>query len=343
MGGAPQAAPAPAAVVQSSEASLNGQPPAVPPEIPQYYLPVRGRAPAGCTLLYRPNILGAARVAFTEAKSRFNQVQALQFLTEVSDDVLPVDWERAAALETAISDLEKRPDEVPANAARFGNLPGPASKVKNYTAWTRDFTTWLYGTQGIELFYSPSQKLYSQAGEAERDFRVRLGQGAREQRDEATEALRKKYAPRIATLKERLRKAEQAVAREKEQARQAGLQTAISIGATLLGAFTGRKTSIKSNVGRATTAARGVGRSVGQSQDVGRAEDTVEAVQKQLEALTAEFEEEAANLAARIDPASEAINTLAVKPKKADINVQLLALTWAPYWQDENGTIEPAW
>jgi hypothetical protein len=32
-----------------------------------------------------------------------------------------------------------------------------------------------------------------------------------------------------------------------------------------------------------------------------------------------------------------------IKPKKADITVQLLVLAWAPYWQDETGNIKPAW
>ena len=154
------------------------------------------------------------------------------------------------------------------------------------------------------------------------------------------DALRKKYAPKMTTLKERLRKAEQAVEREKEQARQAGLQTAISIGATLLGAFTGRKSSARSS---ATTAARGVGRSMSQSQDVGRAEDTVEAIQKQLADLNAEFEAESAELAARIDPTTEELETVTIRPKKADITVQLVTLAWAPYWQDETGSREPAW
>ncbi len=32
-----------------------------------------------------------------------------------------------------------------------------------------------------------------------------------------------------------------------------------------------------------------------------------------------------------------------IKPRKSDINIQLLAFTWAPYWQDSTGSITPAW
>jgi hypothetical protein len=309
-------------------------PPALPPDIPQVYLPVRGRAPAGCALVYQPRLLGAARIAFSDAKSRVSAARACQYLAEVTDAAIPVTWDSAAPLETAVADLEKRP----AASAAFATLPGPAGLARNYPAWTRDFATWLYGSQTLELFYSPSLKAYSKPGQDERDFRIALGQNAREQRDDAVEALRKKYAPKIATLQERVRKAQAEVQKQKEQARQAGLSTAISVGATLLGAFTGRK-----GLTGASSAARGFGRSMNERQDIGRAEDTVEALQKQLDDLNAEFQAESNTLAARIDPATEALQTISIKPKKADITVQLVALAWAPYWQDSDGNADPAY
>ena len=276
-------------------------------------------------------------------KSRISTARAQQFLTEISDEAIPVDWEKAIPLETAVNDLEKHPADASLGSVKFASLPSAAGMVKNYAAWTRDFSTWLYGSQILDLLYSPSLKVYSKVDEAERDFRIRLGQNARELRDGSVDTLRKKYAPKLATLQERLRVAQQAVEREKQQAKQAGAQTAISIGATLLSAFTGRKIASASSLGRATTAIRGVSRSISASQDIGRAQDTVEAVQKEINDLTAQFNAESAELAARIDPTTEALDTITIKPKKADIIVQLVALAWAPFWQDETGSIKPAW
>ncbi len=155
------------------------------------------------------------------------------------------------------------------------------------------------------------------------------------------EALRKKYAPKIATLQERLRKAQAAVEKQREQARQAKMQTALSIGATLLGAFTGRKTFRSSTISRATGAARREGRAFEESGDVSRANDTVESVQQQLTDLQAQFEAESNALAEKVDPLTEVLET--VKPKKTDILVQLVSLAWAPYWQDDQGNVTPAW
>jgi len=338
---APAAVPTPASAAYAAPAAPaapaaapGGLPPALPPEIQQYYLPIRGRAPAGCTLVYHPQIFGAARISFSHTKSRASLTRAYQYLTGVSDSAVPVDWHDAEPGEIEVSDLDKRP----AADARYATLPPPAGIARNYTAWTRDFSNWMYGTHVLEIYYSPTLKMYSEPEEDERDFRIRLAQSAREHRDEMVEKLRKKYTPKITTLQERLRKAQAVVEREKEQARQAGLQTAISIGSTILGAFTGRKNVVSG----ASTAARGVGRSMSQRQDVGRAQETVVAVQKQLADLEAEFEVETAGLADRIDPSSEALDTVPVKPRKADINVHLVALAWAPYWQDETGSLEAA-
>jgi hypothetical protein len=313
--------------------------PALPPGISVLFLPVRGRTSGGNTLVYQPRIVGAAKINFAAAKTSTSTSRSMVFLTPVTDDAVPVNWDNAEEIGIPITDLEKSAR----GSAQFSDLPSVASQAKNYGTWNKEFTNWLYGTQTIYLFQSPSLKLISQPGEDERDFRIRAAQVAREKRDEMVEALRKKYAPKIAALQERLRKAQAAVEKQQEQARQAKLQTALSFGATLLGAFTGRKTFSSSTISRATGAARKAGRAFEESGDVSRASETVESIQQQLSDLQAQFESESAMLVDRVDPLTETLETLSVRPKKTDINVQLVSLMWAPYWQDEQGNATPAW
>ncbi len=327
---APRMAPAPVAAVEG--------PPAPPPDVPQYFLPVRGSAPAGSTLTYQPMVLGAARVNFVEARTRVDFTQESVCLTPITDQPIPVGWEVAQETDVSVSDLEKTPQE----GGRFAELPAAASKAKSYAAWEKDFVTWVYGSQKLDLFKSPSLGELSQPGETERDFRVRLQQAARESRDAAAEKLRAKYAPKIATLKERVRRAEQAVEREAEQAKAQKVQTAISFGSTVLGAFVGRR-AVSGTLGRATTAARGVSRSMKEQQDVGRAEETVGVIQQQLAGLEAEFTSEMGLLEEKIDPQAETLEPISIRPKKTSIAVQLLALAWAPYWQAKEGEPTPAY
>jgi hypothetical protein len=249
-----------------------------------------------------------------------------------------VDWENADEINLALNDLER----TPASEALFAELPAAGSAAKSYTAWAKDFVTWLYGNQKLELLMSPSLEKVSNPGEAERDFRLRLGQEFREYRDEAVEKLRQKYAPKSIALKERIRRAEQAVDREADQASQQKAQAAISIGATLLGAFTGRKKISSSVLGRASTAARGVSRSMEAQSDITRAKETVEALQQQFTDLQAQFDEEVNALSAKIDPATETLEPVVIKPKKTDIDVQLVALVWMPHWKDAQGALTVA-
>lgn len=313
--------------------------PLLPPDVPQHFVPARGAAPAGSTLYYRPMVIGSAQVRVVDTKSGVDVSRDLVYLTPITDEAVPVAWDQAAAVSFTTSDLTPSPE----TDAAFGEVPAPASKKKSYDGWSKDFAGWLLQSQKVELLRSPSLKAVSQPGESERDFRVRLQESTRQERDQASEALRQKYAPKVAALQERRRRAEQSVERESEQVKQQGLQTAISVGATILGAFLGRKTINASTIGRATTAARSAGRVLKESQDVGRAQESVAAVDAAIAALDAQFKAEADALGASTDPLTERLETLALKPTRQNIAVRLVALAWAPCWRDRAGAVSPAW
>jgi hypothetical protein len=209
--------------------------------------------------------------------------------------------------------------------------------VKNYANWSRDFTVWAQNSRKLELYFSRALNLCSGAGESERDFRVRLQHSARELRDETVEKLRQKYAPRIALLQERLRRAEASKQRETEQATRAKFDTVLSVGSTLLGAFLGRKAVSVGTLGKAATAMRSAGRAVGQAGDVGRAEETVEAVQQQLRALETELQTEVDTITRAADPANETLETIELRATK--VNVRLVALVWLPFARDAIGVL----
>ena len=316
-----------------------GQRPLLPPDVPQQFVPARGAAPAGSSLLYQPMLFGAAQVRVADTKNKLDVSRDVTVLTPVTAEAVPVSWDQAAAVGFTSADLTPSPEAE----AAFAELPAPAGKKKSYDGWTKDFTGWLVQSQRIELFRSPSLKVVSRPEESERDFRVRLQESTRQDRDRASEALRQKYAPKVAALQERRRRAEQAVARESEQAKQQGLQTAISVGATILGAFLGRKSINVSTIGRATTAARGAGRVLKETQDVGRAKETVAAVDEAIAALDAQFKADAEALGASTDPLTEPLETIALKPTRQNVSVRLVALAWAPCWRDRAGAVTPAW
>jgi hypothetical protein len=323
-------APAPAPV-------RGGTRPVLPPGVPQHFVPVRGRAPAGTALVYRPAVLGAATIRFADAKAGVEQSEEVVMAAPIADVAVPVSWEAAEAVDIPVADLETTPGE----AAEWAELPSAAAKAKSYEGWKRDLAACLHGQRRLELLRDPASGGVYRPGESERDFRVRIREESRAARDERVEALRKKYAAKLAALDERIRRAQQTEAREREQVSQQGVQAAISIGASILGAVLGRKAVSVGNIGRATTAARGAGRVFKERQDVSRAQETVAAVQQARTALEAELEAELAELEVRSEP--DRLESVAIRPKKTDVRVRLCALAWTPYWRDAAGAETPAW
>jgi hypothetical protein len=129
------------------------------------------------------------------------------------------------------------------------------------------------------------------AGSQTRTARADEDQEARERRDQAIEALRAQYAPKIHRAEEKARHATQVVEREQGQMKNAGLQTAVSAGATILTAIFGRKKLSYSTIGRGTTTARGAARAMQQREDVEHAKQNLAAAQQELDELNAELEE----------------------------------------------------
>ena len=341
-GPSPVAPPAgaPAAPAAKGRATPPVSPrPVLPPSVSQFFLPPRAAQPEGGSLHYEPMLLGIGKVYYASAKVGVAAQKEVCLITELSGAASRLDWDEAQEAEIRESDLEKLPHDPDSS---YGELPPEASSPKSYVAWGNAFRDWIYRNRKLELFKSPSLGIVSEPGEPERDFRIRLTQGAREKRDQQVERLRQKYAPRIAALQERIRRAEQAVEREKAQATQQKVSTAISFGATLLSALTGRKAVSQSTLGRAATAARGASRTMKEAQDVARAAESVEALSKQLEELQALLDQETAEVKASADPLAEALEPCEVRPKKTDISVSLLSLAWFPYWRDEKGGIAPA-
>ena len=311
--------------------------PVLPPGVPQHFVPVRGTAPAGTALVYQPMVLGVATLRYADAKAGVDQSEEVVVATPVTEAAVPVSWDGAVPIDVDVADLET----APSAAGDWAPLPSAAGKPKSYEGWNRDLAAWLYGQHRLELLRDPASGALSRPGESERDFRVRVREASRADRDERVEALRKKYAPKRVALEERLRRAQQAESREREQVSQQGVQTVISIGATILGAVLGRKTVSVGNIGRATTAARGAGRVLKEREDVARAQETVAAVQQALAALQTELQDELAGLEARGEP--DRLEPVAVRPKKSDVRIQLCALAWTPYWRDGAGSVTPAW
>jgi len=330
--GAAPAAPPPAS---AGEGPAGGARPAVPGGIKEAFLKPATPAGPGETAAYRPALLGRSKVHYVAAKEGVDVWADRALLASLDGD--EVAWDGAEALDGALSLATE-----PAPGSGFDPLPAAASRAASYAGWGRGLAESLYRTAALELRSAPAVGLVASPGEAEGDFLVRVRQALRERRDAAIEALRKKYAAKLETAQGQERRAQDKVVREQSQASQQVMQTAISVGATVLGALFGRKTFSAGNVGRATTAARGVSRTLREREDIGAAEGSLESLRAKRAELEAELQREIDAATAGADPATAALTTIAVKPRKSDIVVEAVVLCWVPYWAGPGGASRPA-
>jgi hypothetical protein len=325
----PTAAPSAAPAATSAAAPVTARP-AIPGDVTEYFLEGRSGQPAA---EYRPMVMGLAKLHFVDAKLGLDQWDTTAWLAPLGEDGKSVDW----AAGSAHPDLKARLSKSPATGAAFADLPGAAMRAANYAAWGKTLTSHLYEQARAEVFFCDAIKLASAPGEDEAQFRMRLAQSLREKRDEAVEALRRKVAPKLATLQDRVARAEDKVQREQAQLSQQKMNTAVSVGAGILGALFGRKAVSVGTIGRASSAARSASRIGRESQDVARADESLEVVRQRLADLQAESESEIAALAASFEGEAVALREVSVTPRKSDISVGQVALVWAPFRKDDDG------
>ena len=314
--------------------------PGLPHDVPQVYLPARRTMYQGLgdlearlgsrlnvtdtKLRYDAQVLGVGVVNFVDDRRNVREQQNVMMLVAPPNDAGLMLWDQASQLDLDQRDLAGQPDA----GALFGEAPASINTARKLTSLRSDLADFLYRNLTYPLFYSPALKVYSQPGEDERAFKVRLQQVAREQRDAEVDKLEAKHQPRLATLQDRLRRAESTLQKEQSAYDARKQQEVLSAGDQLLSLFGGRKRvtsalSTASQKRQMTERAR---------QNVLQSQETVEQLNRQIEEMQAELEAVSREAMARWDQSQHEIETYHVRPRKTDVSIQHLAVAWTPQW-----------
>ena len=107
---------------------LSSQRPVLPPEIIQFFIPLRAAQPKESRLLYQPMAFGSAKVYFVDHKAKVDEEQTVAILAPITDQAVAVDWGEASGVDLVDSDLEKDP----AAEATYAALSTSFTKVKSH-------------------------------------------------------------------------------------------------------------------------------------------------------------------------------------------------------------------
>jgi hypothetical protein len=285
--------------------------PVVPPGIEELF--------AGSGAL-APSLLGVARVHHVDARRGIDLWREVVVVASLAAGSAGDPWESAAIADPAIV---ARATAAAPTGASYAELP--AGLDARVVARLDDgLAAWLHRRGALTLLAAPSLRLVAAAGETEAAFRARVAVAEREARDAAVDKLRARYRPRLEALEGKEAAAERRVERERAQATASTADSAISVGATVLGALFGRR---RGTLSSAATAARRAARTAEQHGDVARASAAAGEVRARRAALEAEVAAEVAELNRAARAPIEAIE---VGVRKADTAVSRVALLWQP-------------
>lgn len=337
---APTAAPASPAALAAPAAA--GARPALPPDVPQVFLPARRSAhqaladlerQLGSTvtatdtkLVYETRLLGMAQVHFLDDKRNVDEQQAVMMLMAPPGSTGLVRWDEAVQLDLDERDLAGEPDAD----AVFGEVPTTVNTASKLAALGRDLADYLYRNSTYSLFYNPELKLYGLPGEDERAFKIRCQQAARERRDAEVDKLEAKYQSQLDRLQTRLRKEEQELAQDQADYDARKQQELLSAGDSILGMFLGRRRKVTTALHAASSKRQMTARA---RQDLEESQVEIAELSKQIETMQAEIQQLSDQASAAWEAAVHQIEQTAIRPRKSDVNVRQVAVAWTPYWR----------
>ena len=322
------------AATAAAPMSVAASRPALPPGISQFFLATSVKRPAGSQLLYRPAVLGSARMHFSQTSAHVDTWQTPEMLLTVDGEAEKLVWDDASRLAKA-PDLDKDPDA----GGTFDALPATLARPKTYSELESGLKEMLYRTSKVQVWKCKSLGQFSAADETEETFRTRLTEQSRQQCDAEIAKLKTKHDSAIASLNEKRRKAEQTVEKQKSQFYQQLQQTVIRIFQAILAAIGSRKLTSAANVQRMGTSINAASKISKEHSDVQHASETLASIDQQIEAANADFEDQCTRQKALVDAIP--LEAISVQPKKSDISVTRVILVWTPYAVAADGNHTP--
>jgi hypothetical protein len=281
----------------------------------------------GVQLVYEPAVIGAAEVHFVDRKRDIDEQVEKILVNTTPGSLGGADWDEAEALPVGFRDLREDPERVEADQGPFyAPLPEQANTASELKSIGKDLSDWLYYNSRLPIAVHPELGLAQEPGEAERAFKIRLKQAAREQRDAEVDALEDKYADRLDRLEDKLRKKERELASDEADHQARKQEELLGAGETIVGMFVGRRRRSLSTVASKRRMTRKA------KLELEETMDEIADAQEDIAELEAELKEATDEIVQRWENALDDVTTQELKPRRTDVDVQMTAVAWLPSW-----------
>jgi hypothetical protein len=317
------------AKVDTPTAAPTGGRPIVSAGIEERFIEPDYAVSSGSRALLVPALLGSATVHFVRATGNIDIWKDYWLLAPIDQSVPEHVWDQA---------LRINPDDVqitkqPVDGFAFAELPAELLLAKNYKGWDKELSEFLFRHEKMNLYSCKAIKRNATPGLDEFSARLELGEFAREARDEAMDKVRAKYEERIGTFEIKVAAAQQRLDRSIEEAKAKRLDGLVNLGTSILGSLLGgRRRSMPSSAVRDLTGS-------GQSNDVSRAQETLENLVLQKNAMERECQHELDAIESQYSIENLRLEESEIPIRKSDTKIKLIALAWVPYSVDAQGKL----
>lgn len=315
--------------------SIKSAPPSIDPSITQKFFGVwKASAEAKIELAtadelsirYEPNILCVGKVRFYNEKSRTDEIERLSFLMGAPDDFGRMNWDTALPAHGWEDKLIDAPDHPDTVSVAYADLPETANSAKEYTAMQKEFSDWLYRSQRKSYLIHDDLDLYQQSSETKEQFRMRIQQMAREERDEELDKIQDKYEKKLDSLREKIRNEEQDLEEAKSDLKGRRTDEMVGVAETIFSVFGRRRRKSFSSV---STKRRMVQKA---KQNVEDSEEDLDQLIIDHKQLEQEMTDELNDIRAKWEHKISDTEQKEIKPRRSDVIVDKVVLTWLPYW-----------
>ncbi len=316
------AAPATRARAEGEPTPRGGPRPILPPGIRETFLAPANPEVGPREVSYTPHILARAIVRYSLASAGIEEHREQFYMAPAPTAVGESAWESATLLPAA-PEIEPAP-----RSGSFAPLPPVLAGPRGYSALATSLKNFLARSAKLSAWRAPALGEFSRPDESERDFRIRIADRVRERRDAEIEKLRTRHASKLASLEDRIERAQQKVERERAQAKDQSIQTYVSIGSAVIGALFGRKKISSTTIGKAATSMRSASRAARQEADVAHAEESLQSLEERRREFEAEVSRDLEAIRLAWSPDQMAIEPIEIPARKTDTTVEEVVLAW---------------
>lgn len=279
-----------------------------------YYYESMSQAPR----LY-PMLLVISKAKFINVKKGVDKEIGVTLLSSASKNDTTLSWSDKVDINTNKLLKEER------EKAEYEELSSFVSTQKELDKVVSNVTDFICRNVTLTLFSAPSLKLNSNQDESIEAFRQRVQTRLNELIDEGSKKLKDDFDKKYRVLEQKLIRANTKLEKEKNDMRSKTLDTAISIGSSILGMLFGKS---KLTSSKASTSARSANRALKERDDVIRAEDEMALIQNDIETLKEKFSDDANALGERYKMENIEVKEDNITLRKSDIYDVKVTLLW---------------